>query len=685
MKTKSLYISSSQTGTIVITIGIMEILKRDLHRIAFFRPIIKGKERVDNNINFMIKHFKLDLKYEDAFVYNVDEFEDLIARDKTDEIIENIIQKYNYLEQNYDFVLIQGLSSFKQFLNYNINYLIAKNLNSGFINVINAKDRLIEEIQRDIEFETRAVLRAGCNYFSSFINRVDINSISNLKDNNLFVMPEIEELNLPTVFDVIKELDAELILGNKKQLNSIIKQNKVMAMNTEHFLTHIEEGDLIVTSGDRTDVILGVISANYSKDYPSISAILLTGGLKLENPFLKLLNSLSRFKIPIFSVSTDTYDTIFNLQKVKAKLSHKNHRKIALAIGTFHKYIDSNILENLIDANYSDILTPLMFKYKLFKKARENIKTIVLPESSDERILRASEIIIRRGVAKIILLGEKDNIIKHSKSIGLDLSKAIIINPENSFLVKKYGNILYKLRKDRGLSLDMAFDLITHFNYFATIMVKNGDADGMVSGAIHTTADTIRPALQIIKTKPNISIVSSLFFMSMDTKVLIYADCAINQNPSPEELAQIAISSASTASSFGIDVKIAMLSYSTGKSGSGLEVDKVIKATQIIKELNPNLLIEGPIQYDAAIDPTVAIKKLPNSKVAGEATILIFPDLNTGNNTYKAVQRNSNAIAIGPILQGLNSPINDLSRGCKVEDIVNTVAITAIQAENNKN
>jgi len=327
----------------------------------------------------------------------------------------------------------------------------------------------------------------------------------------------------------------------------------------------------------------------------------------------------------------------------------------------------------------------LMFKYKLFKKARENIKTIVLPESSDERILRASEIIIRRGVAKIILLGEKDNIIKHSKSIGLDLSKAIIINPENSFLVKKYGNILYKLRKDRGLSLDMAFDLITHFNYFATIMVKNGDADGMVSGAIHTTADTIRPALQIIKTKPNISIVSSLFFMSMDTKVLIYADCAINQNPSPEELAQIAISSASTASSFGIDVKIAMLSYSTGKSGSGLEVDKVIKATQIIKELNPNLSIEGPIQYDAAIDPTVAIKKLPNSKVAGEATILIFPDLNTGNNTYKAVQRNSNAIAIGPILQGLNSPINDLSRGCKVEDIVNTVAITAIQAENNKN
>ena len=664
----------------------MEILKRNLHRIAFFRPIIKANKKIDNNINFMIKHFKLDLKYKDAFAYSVDEFEDLISKDKTDEVIENIIQKYNYLEQNYDFVLIQGFSSFKQFLNYNINYLIAKNLSSSFINVVNAKSRTLDEIQRAIEFENRAILRAGCNYFGSFVNRVDKSIISNLQDkknNRLFIMPDIEELNMPTVFDVIKELDAELILGSKKQLNSIIKQNKVMAMNIEHFLTHIQEGDLVITSGDRTDVILGVISANYSKDYPSISAILLTGGLTLDISFQKLLNSLSRFQIPIFSVSFDTYNTIFNLQKVKAKLSHKNHRKIALAIGTFNKYIDSSILESLIDSTCCDILTPLMFKYHIFKKARDNIKTIVLPESSDERILRASEIIIRRGVAKIILLGDKNEIIKYSKSIGLNLSKVTIINPKSSILVKKYAKNLYKLRKEKGLTLEMAFDLISHFNYFATMMVKNGDADAMVSGAVHTTADTIRPALQIIKTKPNISIISSLFFMSMDTKVLIYADCAINQNPSPEQLAQIAISSATTASSFGIDVKIAMLSYSTGESGSGLEVDKVIKATKIIKELRPDILVEGPIQYDAAIDPSVAIKKLPNSKVAGEATILIFPDLNTGNNTYKAVQRNSNAIAIGPILQGLNSPINDLSRGCKVEDIVNTVAITAIQAENN--
>jgi phosphate acetyltransferase len=666
----------------------MEILKRNLHRIAFFRPIIKGENKIENNINFMIKHFKLDLKYQDAFVYQIDEFEDLIAQDKTDEIIENIIQKYNYLEQNYDFVLIQGLSSFKQFLNYNINYLIAKNLNSGFINVINAKDKVIKDIQRDIEFENRAILQIGCNYFGSFIARVNLDRIEDfqiLKDDNIFIIPEIQELNLPTVNDVIKELDAQLILGNKKQLNTIIKQNKVVAMNIEHFLAYIKEGDLIITSGDRTDVILGAISANYSKNYPSISAILLTSGLALDKIFLELLNSLTQFRIPILSVSTDTYDTVFNLQKVKARLSHTNHRKIALAIGTFNKYVNSDILESLIDTDCSDILTPLMFKYRLFQKARENIKTIVLPESGDERILRASEIIIRSRVAKIILLGDKNQIIKHSKSIGLDISKATIVNPNDSYLIKKYGKILYNLRKDRGLSLDMALDLITHFNYFATIMVKNGDADGMVSGAVHTTADTIRPALQIIKTKPNISIVSSLFFMSMDTKVLIYADCAINQNPSPEELAQIALSSVSTALSFGIDIKIAMLSYSTGESGSGLDVDKVVKATQIIKKLNPNLLIDGPIQYDAAIDPTVAIKKLPNSAVAGEATILIFPDLNTGNNTYKAVQRNSNAIAIGPILQGLNNPINDLSRGCKVEDIVNTVAITAIQAENNKN
>ena len=312
--------------------------------------------------------------------------------------------------------------------------------------------------------------------------------------------------------------------------------------------------------------------------------------------------------------------------------------------------------------------------------AKNAKKTIVLPESEDDRILRATEIILRRHLAKIILLGDSETIKQRSLQLGLDISQATIINPLESEKLQQYSEIFYESRKAKGLSLQAAKDALNHKTYFATMMVHTGEADAMVSGASHTTADTIRPALQIIKTHPDVSIVSSLFFMCLDTQVLVYADCAVNQDPTAEELAQIAISTAKTASQFAIEPKIAMLSYSTGDSGSGDDVDKVKKATEIIKKQYPSLLIDGPIQYDAAIDKGVAKAKLPNSKVAGEANIFIFPDLNTGNNTYKAVQRSTGAIAIGPILQGLNKPVNDLSRGCSVADIVNTVAITAIQA-----
>jgi len=322
----------------------------------------------------------------------------------------------------------------------------------------------------------------------------------------------------------------------------------------------------------------------------------------------------------------------------------------------------------------------MMFEYKLFERARVNKKRIVLPESSDERILRAAEIILRRGVADIILIGTEEEIKENYLRLGLDLSKATIIDHLNSKLMQEFTEAFYEQRKEKGLTKEAAKDAMGHVNYFGTMMVHLGYADGMVSGAIHSTGETIRPALQIIKTKPNISIVSSVFFMCLKTKVLVYGDCAVNQDPDALALSQIAISSAETAEAFGITAKVAMLSYSTGDSGTGADVDKVREATKLLKEQKPELLVEGPIQYDAAVNKKVALTKLPNSKVAGEATVFIFPDLNTGNNTYKAVQRSSDAIAIGPVLQGLNKPINDLSRGCLVADIVNTVAITAIQA-----
>ncbi|MEA3314915.1 MAG: phosphate acetyltransferase, partial [Campylobacterota bacterium] len=322
-----------------------------------------------------------------------------------------------------------------------------------------------------------------------------------------------------------------------------------------------------------------------------------------------------------------------------------------------------------------------MFQYNIFKKARENKKTIVLPESFDSRILKATQISIVSQIANIILLGDKKKLLNKASSIGVDISKATIIDPKNSKYTQKFAQQFYDIRKNKGLLEEEALDIITNdFTYFATMMVHNNIANGMVSGAVNTTANTIRPAFQIIKTKPESDVVSSIFFMCFDTKVLVYGDCAVNPEPSASELATIAIDSSITAQKFNIEPKIAMLSYSTGDSGIGKDVDKIKKATSIIKDKQPSLDIEGPIQYDAAIDKTIAKQKLPNSKVAGDANLFIFPDLNTGNNTYKAVRDASGAIAIGPILQGLNKPINDLSRGCIVEDIVNTIAITAIQA-----
>ena len=315
------------------------------------------------------------------------------------------------------------------------------------------------------------------------------------------------------------------------------------------------------------------------------------------------------------------------------------------------------------------------------QEARRAVQTIVLPEASDDRILESAAIILQRGVARIILLGDENKVRMRAHELGFDISAATIVSPEDPELVEKFAAEFARLRAKKGVTLDQARARMKDLSTFATMMVHFGMADGMVSGAVNTTANTIRPSLEFIKTKPGVTVVSSSFLMCMPDEVVVYGDCAVNPDPNAEQLADIAISSAETAESFGIEPRVAMLSYSTGDSGSGADVDKVREATEIVKSRRPDLLVEGPIQFDAAVDPVVGQKKMPGSQVAGRATVLIFPDLNTGNNTYKAVQRTSGAVAIGPVLQGLNKPVNDLSRGALVDDIVNTVAITAIQAQ----
>lgn len=694
MKTKSLYISSleSSVGSLIVTMGIMEHLKGKLEKVAFFRPVIPSGSERDKDIDFMMNRYPLGMEYTQMYCYTVDEIEGLIAQNLYHEVLEKMIEKFKSLERCYDFVLIEGLnhSYFSNTLDFDINLSIAKNLNSPYISILKGEHKELKAIKDEIHIEAEAIKSAGCQHFATFVNRLGNHEIEALKKlastqplqcPPLYFLPEIPELSTPTVADIMKTLGCTHRFGEKNDLARVVKQSKIAAMRLENFLEFIEEGDLIITSGDRSDILAGCLSTAFSTNYPTIAGILLTGGIMPHPSVQRLFNGFRDFSLPILSVDTDTYTTAMNVAAVRATMSAHNERKIALAQGLFTSNVNMRELEEKIDTgSTSSSMTPTMFEYALFERARENRKRIVLPESGDERILRAAEILLRRDVADIILLGEREEIEHKSSLLGLDISKATIVDPKNSPLMEEFVTSFYELRRGKGLSRGAARDTMMMSSYFGTMMVHLGYADGMVSGAVHTTQETIRPALQIIKTKPNVSIVSSLFFMCLDTRVLVYGDCAVNQDPNPDELAQIAISSADTAKMFGIEPKIAMLSYSTGESGQGDEVEKVRLATKIVHEKRGDLLIEGPIQYDAAIDPSVAMTKLPDSQVAGQATVFIFPDLNTGNNTYKAVQRSSGAVAIGPVLQGLNKPINDLSRGALVADIVNTVAITAIQA-----
>lgn len=699
MKIKSMYIAylEPNSDSLTVCMGLMEALKSKIDNIAFFRPIVLSKNvmKDDKSISFMLEYFDIKIKPQSSYGFTVKEIESAIANNSLHEIIQHLISVYKDLENKYDFIICEGFPKelLSSTLDFDLNLEFAKNLNIPLLNIINAKDKSYIEILDEIKIETNAIKKTGCKHLSTFVNRLSEDdydmlnkNISNIKNNNvtLNLLPEVKELHSPTIEEIIETLECKVIFGKESDLKRVVKNTKAVAMTIDNMLSYLKDGDLIITSGDRSDIILASLVANSSTTYPTLAGVLLSGNISPNKHFLNLISGFTKTSLPILSIDGDTLETINKVKNVPARIRTRNKRKIALAMGLFSNHVDVSKILKYIDIEHtSSSMTPIMFEYNLFEMARKSKKCIVLPESGDDRILRAAEMLLRRNVVDIILLGNKNKIDSKASTLGIDISMATIVDPTSSEFLDDYIKTFYELRKHKGITLEKARDIMQNVNYFATMMVYMGHADGMVSGAIHTTSDTIRPALQIIKTKQDISIISSVFFMCLDTRVLVYGDCAINQDPTSDELSQIAISSAKTASDFGITPKIAMLSYSTGNSAKGEVVDKVRVATSIVKLKEPNLLVEGPIQYDAAIDPTVAKTKLPESKVAGKATVFIFPDLNTGNNTYKAVQRSSNAVAIGPILQGLNKPVNDLSRGCLVEDIVNTVAITAIQASQN--
>lgn len=699
----NLYITSTEarSGKSLISLGVMEMLLGKIDRVGFFRPIINmdpGLKNPDNDINLISSRFKLEIPYEKMYGCTSKDVENLIAAGKDEEILERIIRKYNQLTETCDFVLCEGtdFASSTASFELDINAEISKNLGSPVLLVANAYQKSMDDILRSIELSIDSLSEKGSQIIATIVNRVEPKEgkriVKHLKKRGLikkqlvYTIPDEEYLGKPTVGEIADILGAEVLYG-KEQLDRHVYNFTVAAMQLQNFLTRIDHGSLIITPGDRADVIVACLAAVSSTSMENISGILLTGGLKPEKSIWKLIQGFSQM-VPILSVKDNTFPTAAIVDKVHAIISPDDDRKITRALAVFEKNIDVVQLGEEIVKTRTAIVTPKMFEYELVKKAKKHRQHIVLPEGEEERILRAAETLLRREVVDITLLGDEQRISDRISELGLRLNNADIIDPSKSRVFDEYVQTYFELRKHRGITVENARDIMSDATYFGTMMIYKGNADGMVSGSVHSTADTIRPAFEIIKTKAGFSIVSSVFFMCLAEKVLVYGDCAVNPSPNANQLAEIALSSAHTAKAFGIDPVVALLSYSTGKSGSGEDVVRVREATKIAKEMAresyPGLKIDGPIQYDAAVEPSVAKTKMPESDVAGRATVFIFPDLNTGNNTYKAVQRSAGAVAIGPVLQGLKQPVNDLSRGCTIPDIVNTVAITAIQAQSEK-
>lgn len=693
---KAVYIATSDhnSGKSIITLGLMSILMGKTAKVGYFRPIVEDfvDGELDNHIETVLSYFNLDIKFEDAFAITKSKLIKKKNKGKIGEVLDLIIEKYKKLEERFDFVLVEGTSFTGEgtSIELDLNVLIAKNLGIPTIIIGSGVGKTLEELVDSLYLVYDSFKVKEVEVLSVVANKVQLENIDlvtqglqkSLPANVLInTIPLISSLNNPTMQEIVNQLDAKVLFGSA-HLNNEIGHFSVGAMQLHNYLVHLHDNALVITPGDRSDIILGALQANESANYPTISGIILTGNIVPEESILKLIEGLSPV-VPIIAVDGGTYTITNKIGSIKSEIYANNTHKIETSISTFEKYVVVDDLSERLITFEAEGMTPKMFQYNMVKRAKQHRKHIVLPEGNDERIIIAASRLLAMDVVDISIIGDKKQIESKITELGItfDFSKVDIINPKESKNYEDYANTYYELRKAKNVTITMARDLMEDVSYFGTMMVYKGHADGMVSGAAHTTQHTILPALQFIKTKPNSSVVSSVFFMCLEDRVSVFGDCAINPNPTAEQLAEIAISSAESSSAFGIEPKIAMLSYSSGASGKGDEVDKVRAATEIVKQKRPDLKIEGPIQYDAAVDRAVGKSKMPDSEVAGQASVLIFPDLNTGNNTYKAVQRETGALAIGPMLQGLNKPVNDLSRGCTVDDIINTVVITAIQAQ----
>ncbi|RSK42313.1 phosphate acetyltransferase [Hymenobacter perfusus] len=693
---KAVYIATAEpySGKSVVTLGLVHLLLGQAQRVGYFKPIITplAAGQPDYHIQTVLQHFQLPLDYPETYAYTGQEALRMVEAGRAGELLDTIIHRFKQLEAAHDFVVVEGTDfvGSSLALELDLNWQVARNLSVPVVLLISGLDKTVEQLVNAALSIRRDALESEVQVLALVLNRVAPAQLDEVRtllrdqlppETQLALIPESPALRSPTMQEIHDQLGGELLFG-ADQLTNPVDHFINGSMQVPNFLMRLQENVLIITPGDRADLILTALQANMSANYPRVAGLVLTGGYKPEESVLRLIEGLPA-AVPILLVENGTFQTTTRIGNIQARIGPQQTKKIRLAIQTFERHLDAPRLLEQLSTFAPRGLTPHMFQYQLLQWARSQRKHIVLPEGNDDRVLRAAARLLEQDVVSLTILGDPTQILAAAKRLGrpLDPQRVQLLDPANSALFQDFAETLFELRRSKGVTLEMARDLMTDVSYFGSMMVYKGLADGMVSGAVHTTQHTIRPALQFIKTRPGVSVVSSVFFMCLPDRVAVFGDCAVNPNPTAEQLAEIAISSADSSRRFGIEPRVAMLSYSSGTSGEGADVDKVRQATQLVRQLRPDLLVEGPIQYDAAVDPAVGQQKLPGSPVAGQASVLIFPDLNTGNNTYKAVQRETGALAIGPMLQGLNKPVNDLSRGCTVDDIYNTVLLTAIQAQ----
>ena len=686
---RSVYVASPEglTGKSAVALGLLDALTREVGSVGIFRPLTAttgNRDDVDLTVDLLVNQPGISQSYEEAIGVTYD-----AARRDADEALHMIVERFGQLTDRFDVILVVGsdYTDVTSGTELSFNAKIAANLGSPVVLVVHGRERTPEQIRAAAAGAIAELQVNHAHTVAVIANRVDQDAaeairteLAELGGVVTAAIPESPLLSAPTFAALMEAADGELVLGSEAWMNREALSVIVAAMSLPHVLDRLLPDVAVIAPSDRTDLLPGLMLAHQSGTFPTLSGILLTGGYEIPESIRRLSEGVQQ-DLPIALTSLGTFTTAERLMRVRGPITRDSSRKIETARRVFAEQVDQPALLAAINVSASDVRTPLMFEYQLMERARVDRQRIVLPESEDDRILEAAAILLRRGVANLILVGDETKVRAQASVLGLDLDEASIVSPLDPALVEKFAAAYAEARAHKGMTVERAREVVTDVSYFGTMMVHHGMADGMVSGAVNTTAHTIRPALEFIKTKPGVSTVSSVFLMCLADRVLAYGDCAVIPEPTVEQLADIAISSAETAQQFGIEPRVAMLSYSTGTSGSGVDVEKVRAATELVAQRAPDLLLEGPIQYDAAIDPEVARTKLPNSPVAGRATVFIFPDLNTGNNTYKAVQRSAHAIAIGPVLQGLKKPVNDLSRGALVEDIVDTVAITAVQAQ----